>query len=171
MGAAEPPLVHRRNPTAASAKLSPLSSIFIWSGQLLVPLLPFLTYLYILRLYDRSAEVGSAPSCGPQAWLRKVSAVPSIGEWGGGGLCEVKRRESCVLALCRALWRSPRCASAGMNLYSARNNDTSNAVTKRGKGRREVRWRAGGEREVTSKESRRKRERERERDGVELSNE
>lgn len=86
-------------------------------------------------------------------------------------MCEVKRRESCVLALCRALWRSPRCASAGMNLYSARNNDTSNAVTKRGKGRREVRWRAGGEREVTSKESRRKRERERERDGVELSNE
>lgn len=27
------------------------------------------------------------PSCGPQAWLKKVSAMPSIGEWGGGEFC------------------------------------------------------------------------------------
>lgn len=31
MGAAEPPLAHRRNPAAASTKWTPASSIFIWS--------------------------------------------------------------------------------------------------------------------------------------------
>lgn len=72
MGAADPPLVHRRNPAAASTQLTVASSIFIWSGQPLVPLLPLLPYLYILRLYDHGVEVWSAPSCGPQAWLRKV---------------------------------------------------------------------------------------------------
>ena len=57
----------------------------------------------------------------------------------------------CVEGVLALFWRSPRCASAGMNLQSDRNNDTSNTVTKRGKG--------GGEMEG--------RERERERDGME----
>ncbi len=58
----------------------------VWSGQPLVPLLHSLLYLYNPRLYDCGVEVWSAPSCGPQAWLEKVSAVPSTGELGGGGL-------------------------------------------------------------------------------------
>lgn len=138
----------QKKPYGCERKVKPaeLHLHLVWSASGPSSSFPHL-FIHPEGLYDRRVEVGSAPSCGPQAWLGKVSAVPSIGEWGGGGLCEVKRRESCVLALGRALWRSPRCASAGMNLYSDRNNDTSNAVTKRGKGRREVRWRAGGESE------------------------
>lgn len=69
MGAADPPLVNRRNPAAASTQFTTASSIFIWSGQPLLPRLPLLPYLYIPRLYGRGVEVWSAPSCGPQAWL------------------------------------------------------------------------------------------------------
>jgi len=82
MGAADPPLVHRRNPAAASITLTPTSSIFIWSGSIVVPLLPPLPYLYIPGLYDHGVEVWTATSCGPQAWLKKVSEVPSIGGIG-----------------------------------------------------------------------------------------
>lgn len=79
MGAAEPPLVHRRNPTAPSNKWTLKSSIFITSGQLVIPLLLFFPHLYALRVHDHGVEVWLAPSCGPQTWLWRVSAVPSVG--------------------------------------------------------------------------------------------
>lgn len=80
MGAADPPLVHRRNPAAASTKLTPASSIFIWSGRPLVPLLPLLSYLYILRLYKRGVEVGSSTVMWPTGLAEE--GVSGAIHWG-----------------------------------------------------------------------------------------
>lgn len=106
MGAAELAPTQRRNPEAASTKWTTESSIFIWSTSLL------LSYLYIRRLLWRRSEVGSAPSCNSKVWPK----MTSIRERFGGDLWVVNRRESCILELFRALWRTPRCAPAGMNL-------------------------------------------------------
>lgn len=68
------------------------------------------------EVYDHGVEVGSAPSYGPEARLKTASEMIFIREWGGGGLWEVTRGESCILAPFWARWRPPRCASVGMNL-------------------------------------------------------
>lgn len=49
MGAAEPPLVQRRNPVAANTQLITGSSIFIWSDQLVLLPSHLFPHLYILK--------------------------------------------------------------------------------------------------------------------------
>lgn len=58
--------------------------------------------------------------------------------------CCVEGRVKLYLGTLLALWRSPRCASAGMNLRSVRNNDTSTWWLR--EGRVAERW-DGGQRE------------------------
>lgn len=108
MGAAELPLANRRNPEAARTKWTPASAIFIWSTSLL------LSYLYIRRLLRmQSWRWGSVPSCGPKVWLKTLPAMISIKEWFGV-ICG-KQKGILYPGTVPALWRTPRCASAGMN--------------------------------------------------------
>lgn len=67
------------------------------SGQLVIPLLLSFPHLYALRVHDHGVEVWLAPSCGPQTWLRRVSAVPSVGNEEVEVLCRGKGK-SCILA-------------------------------------------------------------------------
>lgn len=76
--------------------------------------------------------------------------------------CCVEGRVKLYLGTLLALWRSPRCASAGMNLRSVRNNDTSTRWLR--EGRVAERW-DGGQRERKSGYVQGEKEVEREGDG------